>query len=77
VGAEVDGELVVLSPDDLRYHSLNESAAAIWELLDAPSSTDDLVAALVESFDVAPDVCRHDVDACLAELTELGLVVAS
>ena len=76
-GAEVDGETVVLSPSDLRYHSLNESAAAIWALLAAPSSVDRIVEQLLDEFEVAPDECRADVEACLAELTELGVVVLS
>lgn len=76
-GAEVDGETVVLSPSDLRYHSLNESAAAIWALLEAPTSVDRIIEQLIVEFDIGADECRADVEACLAELTELGLVVAS
>ena len=75
-GAEVDGEVVVLSPSDLRYHSLNDSAAAIWALLEAPTSVDRLVEHLVAEFEVSADECRADVEACLRELSELGLVVA-
>jgi hypothetical protein len=74
-GAEVDGEVVVLSPADLRYHSLNDSAAAIWALLEAPTSVDRIVEQLVREFDVTADECRVDVEACLHELADLGLVV--
>jgi hypothetical protein len=73
--AEVDGETVVLSPSDLRYHGLNESAAAIWALLTQPSSPDELVDRLVEDFDVERSACAADVEACLTQLTDLGLLV--
>lgn len=76
-GAEVDGEVVVLSPSDLRYHGLNESAAAVWDLLEQPSTAADLVDRLLEQFDVDRAECEADVGAHLAELVELGLVVAT
>jgi len=75
--AEVDGEVVVLSPSDLRYHALNESAAAIWDLLEQPAVVADLVDRLVEQFDVDRSECETDVQAHLDELVELGLLTTS
>jgi hypothetical protein len=72
--AEVDGETVVLSPSDLRYHSLNDTAAAIWRRLAEPSTVDALVEGLRQEFDVEHDECRTGVETCLVELTGLGLV---
>lgn len=73
-GAQVDGETVVLSPTDLRYHSLNDPAAAIWGLLAEPRSLEDIVGRLLEHFEVDPAVCEADAAACLAELGSLGIV---
>ena len=73
--AAVDGETVVFSPTDHRYHSLNDSAAAIWRLLAEPASVGQIVDQLLVDFDVAPEECRVDVEACLADLADLGLVV--
>jgi hypothetical protein len=74
--AEVDGEVVVLSPSDLRYHALNEPSAAIWELLEQPSSPGQLVDRLLEDFDVERSQCEADVATHLGEVEELGLVVS-
>jgi hypothetical protein len=74
-GAVVDGETVVLSPADLRYHSLNASAAAIWDLLAEPATAAALVDQLLERFEVERSTCEADVAACLARLDDLGLVV--
>ena len=72
--AEVDGDVVVLSPSDLRYHSLNATAGAIWELLDTPRSLDGIVDALLEVFDVDHDTCRAEAESCLTHLAEVGVV---
>lgn len=77
VSAAVDGETVVLSPADMRYHGLNETAAAIWSELDQPRSLDELVERLCERYDVDPETCRRDVDACLTTLMEYGAVVTT
>ena len=74
--AEVDGEVVVLSPSDLRYHALNEPSAAIWELLEQPSSGSELVDHLLAAFEVDREQCEADVAAHLRDLEELGLVVS-
>ncbi len=74
--AEVDGETVVLSPSDLRYHSLNDTAAAIWDRLAEPATIDGLVDGLQEDFEVDRDRCESDVARCVADLTELGIVRA-
>ncbi len=72
VSAEVDGETVVLSPTDMRYHGLNDTAAAIWEDLEEPRTVDGLVATLGERYEVDPATCRRDVEACLTTLVEYG-----
>lgn len=72
--AEVDGETVVLSPADMRYHSLNLTAAAIWDALAEPKTTDQVVNALLEQFEVDEDTCRDEVEGCLAQLTDIGAV---
>jgi len=73
--AEVDGEVVVLSPADLRYHGLNDPAAAVWDLLVEPSTPTELVDRLLEQFEVDRARCEEDVTAHLEELVGLGLVV--
>lgn len=75
--AEVDGETVVLSPSDLRYHSLNATASALWAHLEQPRTVTQLVEAMLEEFDVDPDTCRADVEAGLDQLAAIGLVTTA
>jgi hypothetical protein len=73
--AEVDGETVVLSPTDLRYHSLNVTAAAIWTSLTEPRTVDQVVADLLEEFEIDEATCRAEAESCLGHLVEIGVVV--
>lgn len=68
LAAKVGDELVMMSAAKGNYIGLSEVGARIWELLDMPRTTDDLCAALVAEYDVAPDTCRAEVDHFLATL---------
>ena len=69
----VDGETVVVSPADLRYHALNPTATAVWELLADGVSVDDAVAHLTSRYEVDEQACRRDVEACLENFTAIGI----
>lgn len=62
---------------DLRtntYFTLNAVAATVWSALESGASLDALVQAVVNDFDVTPDVCAPDVKALLADMMRAGLV---
>lgn len=68
--APVEGEGVVLHLGTRRYFSVNDTGLTLLELLAAPCSLGDLVAALVERYEVTADEARDSVrsfvDGCLA-----------
>jgi len=68
--AAVEGEGVVLHLGTRRYFSVNDSGLTLLELLAAPRSLGDLVAALAERYEVTADDARESVrgfvDGCLA-----------
>ncbi|MFC1679173.1 PqqD family protein [Elusimicrobiota bacterium] len=72
---EIQGEAVVLSPEDWSVNVLNETASRIWELFESPRSVDDVVAALTEEYDVDDDTARKEVEAFAEELGKRGLLV--
>jgi len=67
--APVEGEGVVLHLGTRRYFSVNDTGLTLLELA-APCSLGDLVAALVERYEVSADEARDSVrsfvDGCLA-----------
>lgn len=69
--------LAVLDLDSEAVHVLNESAAFVFLSLDGKRTLDDIAAEIAA--EVGDEVARRDapahVEACVAELARLGLVV--
>jgi len=73
VSAEVEESLVLLDLDTLLYHSLNQTASAIWDLLSEPRSASEIVDGLCARYNVTQDQCRASVDRTLERFQETGL----
>jgi pyrroloquinoline quinone biosynthesis protein D len=69
--AEAIGTSVLFS--DGLMMSLNMVGTEIWKLCDG-RSVDEIIADLVECFDVEPDILRQDAEAFLAELQQKGFI---
>jgi hypothetical protein len=74
VSAEVEDSLVLLDLESLVYHSLNKTAAAVWECLAEPRAASSIVSRLCERFQVTPDHCRTSVDRLMQEFSTRKLV---
>ena len=72
LSARVDDQLVMMSVEQGCYVGLSEVGARIWELIEQPSSVDDLCNRLQAEYDVAPEVCRSEVLAFLSEMQAQG-----
>jgi len=72
--AVVDGGAVVLNLRTKRYYSLNETGAVIWRLLEDDVAFSDIVARLVQQFDVEHATADQAVTNLLADLTSEDLV---
>ncbi len=72
--AIVGDELVMMSATKGNYIGLSAVGARIWELIETPQSLDAICAELVKEFDVAPEVCRAEVEAFIADLSKHGAV---
>ena len=69
--------VVVIDPQRRDIHLLNEVAARVWTLLEAPRSLEDLVAAVGEEYDGAASDLRSGIEAVLAELDGKGILLRS
>jgi hypothetical protein len=74
VGAEVDDTFVMIDFESGTYVSLNKTATDIWNALEQPRSSDDIVEALTARYDVSADQCAKAVDRVLKELQEMRLI---
>lgn len=74
VGSEVDEAFVMLDFVKGEYLSLNQTAARIWDALEAPRSAGEIIAGLTEVYDVSADSCAAAVSKVLGVLEGKGLI---
>ena len=72
--AQFGADRVMMSVQDGHYLGMTGVGARSWDLLERPSTIDDICAALIREFNVDPDTCRTEVRAFLADLANLGAV---
>lgn len=71
----VDGELVILDLQRGNIHRLNSTASLIWDTCDGTRTASDIAMSLAERFAIPSSKALDDVNAALAELDRLGLLV--
>ncbi len=74
VSAEVDGHLVLLDLETLVYHSLNQTAAAVWSFLETPRAESAVVQELCSRYRVAPEQCTASVQRLFQSLVSSNLI---
>ena len=72
--AEFDDTLMMLNVETGSYHDINGTGARIWALLAEPRTEAELVAALVISFDVSPEICAEQVAEFIDMLRDRNLI---
>jgi hypothetical protein len=74
ISSEIQGETVMVNIDLGKYFALNNVASAIWNLLETDRTEEEIVAAMLEQFDVNEQECREQVSHFLKELVHLNLI---
>ena len=65
---------VLMSMDSGKFVELNETARAVWELVDGSTDVDGIVAAMCRQFEVSEDKCRASVTELLARMHGESLI---
>jgi hypothetical protein len=68
-----DGGLVVL-PGESSVKVLNPVGSKVYSMIDGKHTVDEIVAAVVDDFDIDADQARQDVEVFLKELQEHGML---
>src|SRR6201987_2232158 len=74
---EIDGEAVIISPEDSHVHELNETASLIWTNADGKHSVDEIAGVIAARYDVELLEAKADVDELIGVLSAKGRLVAS
>lgn len=77
VGSQVDDNFVMLHIDTGNYVALNSTAAAIWEALATPKSSEGVTESLLLEYDVDPSACATSVARALEQMSAMQLVTAA
>jgi len=73
---EIDGETVIISPEDSLVHELNETASLIWK--HAEGKTLQEVAERVSAeYEISVEAARADVDALVTAWQQMQLVIVT
>ena len=74
---EIDGEAVIISPEDRHVHELNETASLIWTNADGKHSVDQIAGIIATRYEVELLEAKADVDELIEVLSAKGLLQAS
>ncbi len=56
----IDGEAIVITPEDSTLHTLNDTATFIWDRADGTRTLDAIVVEMLEEFEVDEETLRAD-----------------
>ncbi len=73
VGSQIEDNFVMVNIETGKYVALNASASVIWDALEQPRSSDEIVTDLRAKFDVDEGTCRTSVARMLDKMSELQL----
>lgn len=71
---ELAGDAAILKISDGVYYGLNETGAFLWEKMQNPICVEHLHVAMLQAFDIAPEVALRDLTALLEEMLEARLI---
>ena len=70
----IDGEVVVLSPEDVSIHALTGCGGRVWELILGETTIPEIVQAICSEYEVEPQRATQDVTKFINKLTAMKLV---
>ena len=71
----IDGEAVIITPQNNEVKVLNEVGSRIWELLDGTRNIDQLAAVIAEEFDVTIETALQDITLFIEELDSRNMII--
>jgi Coenzyme PQQ synthesis protein D (PqqD) len=72
--SEIDSEAVILDLESGVYYGLNETGNQIWQWLQQPKTESEIIALVLEEYDVTPEQGANDVKALLQEMIEAKII---
>jgi len=74
ISGRLHEEMVMMDMEQGKYFSLNQTATAIWELLENPLTVEELCDRLMDEYEVDREQCLEEVKEYIDEMTKLRLI---
>ncbi|WP_322907494.1 lasso peptide biosynthesis PqqD family chaperone [Paenibacillus campi] len=74
IASDMNGEKVMLDVQSGKYYNLGMIGGRIWDLSAQPATVDEIVARLLQEYDVAPELCKQQVSTFIGQMLSEGLV---
>lgn len=74
ISGRLHDEIVMMDIEKGKYFSMNPVATHIWDLLEEPTSLEELCSTLTLEFEVDASTCKEDVAHFIAEMLKLSLI---
>lgn len=71
---EVDDEMVILDMESENYFGLDEVGTSIWQAMQEHGTLQEVFDALLEQYEVEPEVLEKDLSDFVEKLLESGLI---
>jgi len=72
--SEIDSEAVILDVNSGTYFGLNEVSNRIWQLLQTPTSSQQLLENVLEEYEVTEAEAVKDIQSLLKDMLNAGLI---
>ena len=70
----IEGEAVVITPDDSQLHNLNATATLIWERSNGTRSLEEIFSEMLETYEVEESELRADILDFIQESQSKGML---
>ncbi|WPP40623.1 lasso peptide biosynthesis PqqD family chaperone [Paenibacillus hunanensis] len=74
IASDMNGEKVMLDVQSGKYYNLGTIGGRIWDLSAQASTVDEIVARLLEEYEVSQEVCKQQVTTFMGQMLSEGLV---
>ena len=77
VWRKIDGEIVILTEDGRKIHTLNSVGSAIWEMADGSKDLSEIAEEVCERFEVTRKEAESDITEFCTEMTAKNILQMS
>ncbi|MHB0914319.1 MAG: PqqD family protein [Thermoleophilia bacterium] len=74
ISREINGEVVLLTPEDSRVHVLDEVGSRIWSLFSGEADVGAIASAIASEYEVTAETAEADIIEFAGKLRDLGVI---